>query len=61
MEIKSENLEVVMDRLDGMDAVLSRLIFGDKTIRDDVFRLKQLQREAKEALINGVSIDPEAS
>lgn len=61
MEIKSESLEVVMDRLDGMDAVLSRLIFGDKTIRDDVFRLKQLQREAKEALINGVSIDPEAS
>lgn len=61
MEIKSESLEAVMDRLDGMDAVLSRLIFGDKTIRDDVFRLKQLQREAKEALINGVSIDPEAS
>lgn len=61
MEIKSESLEAVMDRLDGMDAVLSRLIFGDKTIRDDVFRLKQLQREAKEALVNGVSIDPEAS
>lgn len=61
MEIKSESLEAVMERLDGMDAVLSRLIFGDKTIRDDVFRLKQLQREAKEALINGVSIDPEAS
>ena len=61
MEIKSESLEAVMERLDGMDAVLSRLIFGDKTIRDDVFRLKQLQREAKEALVNGVSIDPEAS
>ena len=61
MEIKSESFEVVMDRLDGMDAVLSRLIFGDKTIRDDVFRLKQLQREAKEALVSGVSIDPEAS
>lgn len=61
MEIKSESLEAVMDRLDGMDAVLSRLIFGDKTIRDDVFRLKQLQREVKEALVNGVSIDPEAS
>mgnify|MGYP001777111072 CR=1 FL=1 len=61
MEIKSESLEAVMDRLDGMDAVLSRLIFGDKTIREDVFRLKQLQREAKEALVNGVSIDPEAS
>ncbi len=61
MEIKSESFEVVMDRLDGMDAVLSRLIFGDTTIRDDVFRLKQLQREAKEALVNGVSIDPEAS
>ena len=61
MEIKSESLEAVMERLDGMDAVLSRLIFGDKTIREDVFRLKQLQREAKEALVNGVSIDPEAS
>lgn len=61
MEIKSESLEAVMERLDGMDAVLSRLIFGDKTIREDVFRLKQLQREAKEALVSGVSIDPEAS
>ena len=57
MEIKSESLEAVMERLDGMDAVLSRLIFGDKTIREDVFRLKQLQREAKSGgiLMNGTT------